>query len=171
MLLKGPNISLRALEPTDLELLYFWENDPEVWEISHTLAPFSKFVLTQYLETQHLDIYESKQLRLVVVDQNRIPVGLIDLFDFEPKHSRAGIGVLIDKNARGKGYAKEALQVLISYCFKHLDLNQVYANIGENNVASKKLFLSMGFKLIGTKKDWVKTVNGFEDELMYQLLS
>lgn len=171
MLLKGIKISLRALEPTDLELLYFWENDPEVWEVSHTLAPFSKFVLAQYLETQHLDIYASKQLRLVVMDRNRVPVGLIDLFDFEPKHGRAGIGILIDKNARGKGYAKEALEVLIRYCFKHLDLNQVYANIGENNMHSKKLFTSMGFQLIGTKRDWVKTENGYDDELMYQLLA
>ena len=86
MLLSGEKVSLRALEPSDLDLIYSWENNPDVWEISHTLTPFSKFVLTQYLKNQHLDIYSSKQLRLVVMDQNNLAVGLIDLFDFDPKH-------------------------------------------------------------------------------------
>lgn len=168
MLLKGLNISLRALEPTDLELIYFWENDPEVWKFSHTLTPFSKFVLAQYLETQHLDIYASKQLRLVVIDSNKFPVGLIDLFEFDPKNRRAGLGILIDVNARGKGFAKEALQLIEDYCFNHLDLTQVYANIGATNEKSLKLFESSGYEKVGVKKRWIKTSEGFEDEALYQ---
>lgn len=171
MLLTSENISLRALEPSDLELLYYWENNPKVWEVSHTLAPFSKFVLTQYLESQHLDIYASKQLRLVIIDKNKVPVGLIDLFDFEPKHKRAGIGILIDVAARGKGYAKEALIVMQDYCFNHLDLFQIYANIGCENKPSLTLFESLGFEKIGVKKGWIKTPNGFEDEVLYQKLN
>jgi len=171
MLLKGKNISLRALEPTDLEVIYYWENDPEIWEVSHTLAPFSRFVLTQYLETQHLDIYASKQLRLVIVDKNRVPVGLIDLFEFEPKHKRAGVGILIDVNARGKGYARESLELMEEYCFNHLDLHQIYANIGVSNKASLTLFETLGYKKVGVKKDWIKNANGFEDEALYQKLN
>jgi diamine N-acetyltransferase len=72
MFLVSKKVSLRALEPTDLDFIYSWENNPNVWEISNTLVPFSKFVLTQYLETQHLDIYTSKQLRLVVLDEKKI---------------------------------------------------------------------------------------------------
>ena len=99
MLLSGEKVSLRALEPSDLDLIYSWENNPDVWEISHTLVPFSKFVLTQYLKTQHLDIYTSKQLRLVVMDKNSLAIGLIDLFEFEPTHKRAGVGILVDVNS------------------------------------------------------------------------
>lgn len=171
MLLKGGNIALRALEPSDLELLYYWENDPKVWEVSHTMAPFSKFVLAQYLETQHLDIYTSKQLRLVIVDCNKVPVGLVDLFDFDPQHKRAGVGILIDVNARGKGYAREAIKVIEDYCFNHLDLHQVYANIGVNNSPSITLFESLDYKKSGIKKSWIKTPDGFEDELLYQKLN
>lgn len=170
MYLKGAIISLRALEPTDLKLIYDWENDPKVWEVSHTLAPFSKFVLTQYLETQHLDIYTSKQLRLVAIDENKSPIGLIDLFDFDPKHKRAGIGILIDANERGKGFAKAALRLLHDYCFNHLDLHQVYANIGAGNSKSLSLFEGLGYSKIGIKKDWIKSKDGFEDEVLYQKL-
>lgn len=171
MLLTGKNIKLRALEPEDLDFIYSWENDPKVWEVSHTLAPFSRFVLTQYLESQHLDIYVSKQLRLVVVDKNKVPIGLIDLFDFEPKHKRVGVGILIDFNFRGKGYAKEALSLLLDYCFDHLDLVQVYANIGLDNKQSLILFKNLGFKKVGVKKNWNKTKSGFEDEILYQKLN
>lgn len=171
MLFKGEKISLRALEPTDLELIYFWENDPEVWEVSHTLTPFSKFVLTQYLETQHLDIYTSKQLRLVAIDKNRRPIGLIDLFDFDPKHKRAGVGVLVNKDVRGRGVAKEALELMQDYCFNHLDLNQLYANIGCDNAKSISLFENLGYEKVGVKKAWIKTSEGFTDEALYQKLN
>ena len=62
--LQGKHISLRALEPEDLEFLFQIENNESFWEVSHTQTPFSKFLLKQYLENAHLDIYEAKQLRL-----------------------------------------------------------------------------------------------------------
>ena len=171
MFLIGEKVSLRALEPTDLDFIYFWENDPNVWELSNTLVPFSKFVLTQYLKTQHLDIYSSKQLRLVIMNHKKRAIGLIDLFDFDPKHKRAGVGILIDVNHRKKGFAKEALELIEDYCFNHLDLKQIYANIGLDNLISKKLFENLGYQKVGVKKDWIKTNKGYVSEVLYQKIS
>ena len=171
MFLVGEKVSLRALEPTDLDFIYFWENDPNVWELSNTLVPFSKFVLTQYLKTQHLDIYSSKQLRLVIMNHKKRAIGLIDLFDFDPKHKRAGVGILIDVNHRKKGFAKEALELIEDYCFNHLDLKQIYANIGLDNLISKKLFENLGYQKVGIKKDWIKTNKGYVSEVLYQKIS
>lgn len=164
-------VSLRALEPTDLELLYSWENNPSLWDVSNTHVPFSKFVLTQYLETQHIDIYTSKQLRLVAMDKNNVPVGLVDLFDFDSKHKRVGLGILIDSKERGKGYARESLKLMEKYCFNQLDLNQIYANIGIDNQPSLNLFESLGYLKVGVKRDWIKTANGFLDEVLYQKIN
>ena len=171
MFLKGDDIQLRALEPNDLDLLYTWENNSEIWNVSQTLVPFSKFVLRQYLENQHLDIYTTKQLRLVIVNSNNIPVGLIDLFDFDPQNSRAGIGILIsDEKDRGKGYSKSALKILLDYAFNHLDLHQVYANVGVDNIPSIGLFTGLNFKEIGVKKDWIKNGVSFQDEILFQCI-
>ena len=101
--LKGIHINLRAIEPTDLTFLCQIENDELFWEVSNTQKPFSKFLLQQYLENAQQDIYEAKQLRLVIEDKNETPVGLIDLFDFDPKHKRAGIWIVISKKFEGKG--------------------------------------------------------------------
>ena len=161
---------MRALEPSDLELLYQWENDSSIWKVSQTLTPYSKHILTQFLETAHLDIFTTKQLRLMIIKEG-FSIGTIELFDYDPVNSRAGIGILIaQENERRKGYAKEALGLMIEYAFKHLKINQLYCNISSSNKISLNLFSSLDFILVGVKKKWNKTSVGWEDELLFQLL-
>ncbi len=169
--LKGEHIYLRALEPEDLEFIYTIENDEQIWEMSATQTPYSRFLIRQYLENAQQDIYEAKQLRLMICTHDDAMLGLIDLFDFNPTHRRAGIGILIaEREERGKGYGKEALQLLVEYGKRHLHLHQLYANISADNIASIKLFEKQGFQSIGIKKDWNLVGTTFKDELLYQLL-
>ena len=169
-MLKGENIQLRALEPSDLETLYHWENDINIWKVSQTITPFSKHVLSKYLENAHQDIFTAKQLRLII-EKNSRSIGTIDLFDFDPTHQRAAGGIWIaDHGERQKGYAREALKILIDYAFKHLQLKQIYCNISSINKASINLFSGLDFILVGVKKDWNKTQEGWEDELLFQRL-
>ena len=124
--LKGQHIYLRALEPEDLEFIHAIENDESVWEISNTQTPYSKFLIKQYLENSHKDIFEVKQLRLVISSYDNEPLGMIDLFDFDFKNRRAGVGILVkESNDRQRGYGREALQLLINYSFTHLNLHQL----------------------------------------------
>ncbi|WP_440122097.1 GNAT family N-acetyltransferase [Tenacibaculum sp. Ill] len=170
--LTGTYIKLRALEPEDLGFLFQIENNESFWEVSHTQAPFSKFLLKQYLENAHLDIFEAKQLRLVIEDKvTGKSIGMIDLFDFNPQHKRAGIGILIHPDFQQKGFASEALQLLINYCFTHLHLHQLYANITNDNTNSLHLFEKQNFKLIGVKKDWIFYNGTYKDELLFQLIN
>ena len=170
--LKGTHINLRALEPEDLSFLFQIENNESFWEISHTQAPFSKFILKQFLKNAHLDIYEAKQLRLIIEDKtNQQPLGMIDLFDFNPQHKRAGIGILIHPNFQQNGFASEALSLLIKYCFTHLQLHQLYANITDDNKNSIHLFTKHQFKEIGVKKDWIFTNNSYKNEILFQLIN
>ena len=171
--LKGENIFLRALEPEDLEFVHAIENDEEIWTYSNTQTPYSKFLIRQYLENAHQDIYEAKQLRLAICKNNTsAAIGLIDLFDYDPRNHRAGIGIVIqNKNSRGQGFGAESLGLLINYSFKQLHLHQLYANIGTENVASIALFTKFGFEMIGVKKDWT-FVNGiYKDEAVFQLIN
>lgn len=175
--LENSVIRLRAPEHSDIDILYVWENNMEIWKVSNTITPFSRFVLKKYIETAHLDIWDTKQLRLIIEakDENthmHIPVGIIDLFDFDPFHLRAGIGILIaNSEYRQKGYASEALKLIIRYSFEILQLHQLYCNISVDNTISLQLFHSVGFESIGVKKEWLKTVNGWKDELMLQVIN
>ena len=118
--LLGKNINLRALEPEDLDFLFDTENDESLWEISSTQTPYSKYTLQKYIENAHQDIYEAKQYRFVICDTKSMPVGMIDLFDFNPQHQRVGIGILINSKYRTKGYGSEALKMIIDYAFTYL---------------------------------------------------
>lgn len=175
--LAGRNIRLRAIEPSDLDVLYEWENDPENWLVSNTTAPFSRHVLGKYLETAHLDIYETRQLRLMIDraeaegDKNET-IGIIDLFDFDPLHLRAGIGILIArKEDRLKGMATEALGLLIEYAFQNLHLHQLFCNVTEDNPGSLSLFKKLGFSEAGRKKDWLRSKDSWVDVLLLQKIN
>jgi len=162
-------VRFRALEPEDIDVLFEWENDSSIWEVSNTYEPFSKYILAKYIKESQRDIYESKQVRLVIETLEGHPVGAIDLFDFDPFHQRAGVGILIhDEKDRKLGYATDALQLLCIYAASHLRLHQLFANITEDNQASIQLFKSNGFELCATKKDWRRTLDGWKDELMFQ---
>jgi diamine N-acetyltransferase len=170
--LKGEHIYLRALEPEDLEFIYAIENDESVWEISNTQTPYSKFLIKQYLENSHKDIFEVKQLRLVISSYDNEALGMIDLFDFDFKNRRAGVGILVKQNSdRKRGYGREALQLLINYSFTHLNLHQLYCNISEDNQASIKLFTNQGFEQIGLKKDWIFSDKTYKNEYLFQLIN
>ncbi len=169
--LKGKHIYLRALEPEDLEFLYQLENNPEVWEISGTTAPYSKHVLKQYLENTHRDIYDVKQLRLCICNTKDIVIGLVDLFDFDPKNRRAGIGIILVEGERDKGVGAETLLLICDYAFSVLDVRQLYANVTLDNEKSLYLFRKLGFEQVGVKKDWIFFNGHYKDEVLFQKIN
>lgn len=117
-LLEGENIRLRAIEPEDLELLYRWENHSEWWGFGSTLAPYSRYQLKEYIKRSHCDIYELKQLRLMIEQLADVTtVGSVDLYDFDPYHLHAGVGILVDSDYQQQGIASEALALLERYAF------------------------------------------------------
>jgi len=175
--LENNTIILRALEPGDVDILYRWENNPENWFVSNTRTPFSRDVIRQYVENSHKDIYELKQLRLMIQMKappadSSLAVGAIDLFDFDPYHLRAGVGILIaEKEQRSRGLASDALQLLNDYAFSVLGLHQLYCNIASDNESSIRLFAKSGFKQTGEKTDWLRSNSSWINELLLQKIS
>ena len=164
--MNGENISLRPVEPQDLDLIYKWENDPELWIVSSTHTPFSRNTLQKYLDSIH-DIFKDEQLRMVITDQKN-DIGLVDLFEMNTINRRVGVGILIDVKYRNHGYASEAIRLILDYAFNTLHMNQVFCNILEDNQVSINLFEKLGFKNSGRKKSWVLKDDKWHDELIYQ---
>ncbi|MFW5851322.1 MAG: GNAT family N-acetyltransferase [Bacteroidota bacterium] len=169
--LETDKIKLRALEPQDIDILYNWENDLDVWLVSSTVTPFSRDILQKYIAAAHLDIYSVKQLRLIVeVKDSTFPVGMVDLFDFDPHNKRCGIGVFIASEYQNKGYAQQSIACVKKYVRDVLFLNQLYAEISQINLPSLHLFSKLNFVHTGTKKAWVLTPEGYIDQLFFQCL-
>jgi len=167
--LKGENIFLRALESDDIDYLFSLENNEKYWSISDAQVPFSRYLLTSYLENSDMDIYKVKQLRLVISNYEKSTIGLIDLFDIDFKNKRAGVAIIINENKQRNGYAKEAIDLLIKYSKTHLSLHQLYCNVLEDNISSLKLFKSADFIEVGVKKEWIMFDGKFKNEVLLQL--
>ncbi|MDH8700676.1 diamine N-acetyltransferase [Dysgonomonadaceae bacterium PH5-43] len=171
-LLENTNILLRALEPEDLDALYKWENDSSLWNYGSTLTPYSKFALREYLSSSTQDIFQTRQLRLMIVEKaSDKAIGTIDLYDFEPLNLRAGVGILLDADYRNKGFGLQALELMKEYAFRFLLLKQLYAFIPVSNAPSRRLFTNAGYIDSGLLKDWIKTSNGFSDVYFMQQIN
>ena len=164
---------MRALEPQDIDVVYGWENDTDLWRVSGTMAPFSRHSLMRFIEEQQFDIYATRQQRLIIeadADGGAVAVGAVDMFDFDPQNRRAGVGVVVSKEFRRCGYAKEALQLLERYARDVLHLHQLWCSIGADNNASLALFRTAGYTECGRRLEWILTPNGPLDELLLQKL-
>ena len=169
MLLENEHIRLRAVEPEDLDRLYAWENNTRLWDVGNTRNPYSRYVLKQYIINSDKDIYETRQLRLMMVSVvTGETVGTVDLFDFDIHHSRIALGLFVDAAFQGKGYARESLHVVEEYVFGYLKINQLYCHISENNIPSMHLFEQELYEKTGLLKDWIKTAVGFENIVLFQ---
>lgn len=162
---------LRALEPSDVELLYLWENDPAVWSAGCTLAPFSRQQLADYVIGYDGDIYSARQLRLMIVsDTTGETVGTVDLYDFDPANSRCGVGILIAPPYRRQGYALKALGEIADYCRARLSLHQLWCVAGADNHSSRQLFARAGYTASGCLRSWLRSDGRYTDAYILQLM-
>lgn len=168
-----PTVELRALEPDDLDFLYALENDRTIWAVSDTLAPVSRHALREYLQHAAADFYEVRQLRLVVASLAwGQAVGVVDLFDFDPRHQRAGVGITIRSSERRRGYAWHTLQLVKEHARDTLYLHQLYCTIAQDNRASISLFKKAGFRQVGVRQEWLRDAasSGWVNAVEMQLI-
>lgn len=170
-LMKDNRITLRALEPEDLDIIYQWENDAALWRYGATTAPFSRRLILEYLKTYSADIYAQRQLRLMIclaADGTR--VGLIDLFDFDPTHRRASVGLMVDRRFQNRGIGSRALAMMADYGRKVLHMHQLSAQVAVSNEKSIRLFQRAGYTACGTLREWLCTADGYVDVAQFQLM-
>ncbi len=169
-MLVGSKVYLRAVEKSDATTIYMWENNPENWKVSNTEVPFSMFDIMALIEHQ-ADLRKSGQLRFVILEKDtERPLGVIDLYEVNFKHGYASVGILIAMDAdRGKGFAAEALQLLIHYTRDYLELRNLQCSIHGDNFASIAFFERMNFHKVGVRKGWLRFKGNEIDEICYQL--
>ncbi len=169
MILNDGTITLRAVEPSDLDTLYLWENDTSLWNVSLTTAPLSRQQLWEYINSYDADIYNSKQLRFII-DCNGVSIGTVDIFDFDAQHRRAFIGIFIAAQYRRNGFAFRALSLIEEYSHKIIGMHQLSAIVSVENAPSLSLFKAQGFTTSGRLRSWLRSGNSYTDAIILQKL-
>ena len=158
------------MEPEDLVALYRIENDTTLWDIGPTNVSYSRYVLRDYIAHSSADIYTDKQVRQIIENAAGETVGVIDLCNFEPRHLRAEVGIIIQNDCRGKGYAAAAMHWLIDYSRRILHLHQLYAVVDSDNTRCLQLFSQLGFVHNAVLKDWLMQYDCYRDAVLLQLM-
>lgn len=171
MTLSNDKVSLRAPEPSDLDFLFLLENDPDAADNGILTAPVSRQQMWNYINSYSADIFATGELRLVIADNaSGNAVGAIDLCDFSARDRRAFVGIAIDSSCRRQGFGRSALALLCSYASATIGLHSLAASVAADNVASRALFTSCGFRSCGRLRSWVRRGNTYEDAQLYQIL-
>ncbi|MBR1881552.1 MAG: GNAT family N-acetyltransferase [Muribaculaceae bacterium] len=156
-LLNNEVLALRALEPTDLDLLFAWENDASLWLATDTSAPYSRQLLWQYLKSYTGDIFASRQLRLMIeLQETHEAIGTLDFFHFDPWNNRAEVGLYVAAPHRGNGYGSMAMRLAVQYARDHVGMRLLYGYALKENEAVLHAFASAGFTCVATLPHWVK---------------
>ncbi|MCR4993946.1 MAG: GNAT family N-acetyltransferase [Bacteroidales bacterium] len=160
------SVSLRALEPEDLELIYHLENDSTFWRFGASTVPYSRYALRQYLSSAQNDIFTDKQVRLVI-EQDGEALGLADLYNFDAMHLRAEIGLIVLPEHQGRHVGRKAMELLCKYAIQ-LHLHQLYAIIAATNKPATRLFRSLDFEASSVLHDWLRDEEQFVDATVWQ---
>jgi len=163
------HITLRAMEPEDLDLLYQIENDRQLWDVGSANVPYSRYILYNYIASSSGDIYSDHQVRLIVENGVGETVGIADVINFDTKNLRAEVGIVIAREHRQKGYAGQTLVKLSEYAMQVLHLHQLYAIVDLTNTISLQVFKNAGYEQHSVLKDWLYDGKKYRDAVLMQI--
>lgn len=147
-------LTLRALEPEDVDTIYLWENDVSEWYSRQNMTPASRYQIWQYIHSYDGSLYGGNQLRMMACLADGIPVGTVDLYDIDAANRRAWVGIYIAPQWRGRGYAHETLRQISQYAYDHLAIAHLAAEVAADNEPSCRLFEAAGYRLGGCLHAW-----------------
>lgn len=168
---EGERIYLREVRLSDVnENYYRWMNDPEVTQyLESRFHPNSLEGLRDYVAGKVQD-RDNVFLAIVLKDGDR-HVGNIKIGPINWIHRFADIGILIgEKECWGKGYAAEAIRLVVDYAFRVLNLRKLTASCYEVNHGSVKAFEKVGFVIEGVRKQHFYCDGTYTDGVLLGLL-
>jgi diamine N-acetyltransferase len=183
------DLNLRAIEPTDVDKLYLWENNPEIQQAGGVRAPMSRHQLWEYANNYDANPFSAGQLRLIIElkptadgsqatdSQNKATAeggqqptvcGVVDLYDVDAVNLRAMVGIMVAPQYRNRGIASGALTLLEAYCRDLLGLHSLGAEVAADNQPSLALFSRCAYSHVGTRPQWYRRRNRFVDARLLQ---
>lgn len=149
--LAGQLVGLGPLDRAYLPDYHRWANDRDTsrtlglsWPVTMDAVTATFEVRSAATDAVWFTIHEFSTMR---------PVGLVYLFQVEPRHRRATFGILIgEADARGRGYGTEATRLVLSYAFEHYGLSNVLLTVYADNLAGQAAYRKAGFREFGRRR-------------------
>lgn len=147
-ILESRRIYLEPLTSNHLSQKYVdWLNDPEVNKYLDSGGDYTIEKLKYFLQ----DVEQKDVLFWAIhLKTSKQHIGNIKIDPIISKYGLCEYGILIgEKSAWGKGYAQEASEIVINYCFDQLNLRKMTLGVVEKNINAIKLYTNLGFSIEG----------------------
>lgn len=143
-------VTLRPLERSDLHFVHLLNNNRSVMGYWFE-EPYESFVELEQLYSKH--IHDQSERRFIVEDSGGEPVGLVELVEIDHLHRRAEFLIMIAPERQGRGYARAATRLAISYAFRVLNLYKLYLLVDVDNTRAIRIYEGQGFQREGVLVD------------------
>lgn len=163
------DITLRAIEESDLEIIREMMNDPEIENMTGGYSfPISGYQQKKWFENLS---NSDKELRTIIETKEHGAIGLVMLTDIDWKNrtAQSHSKIATSKNSRGKGYGTKASKALVKYAFEELNLNLIYSQILSYNLASQRTREKCGFKKDGILRNRVYKNGTYHDVVVWSI--
>jgi len=168
----GERIILRKLRFSDALDIYRNLQDKEMVKWASGIPwPYKKQDAVKFIRKTHYKIRKKSgyAFGIVLKETNKV-IGVVDVFHIDWKNKNAELGYWLGKKYWGKGYMTEAVKLMLKFAFEKLKLHRVYANLFEENVASRRVLEKTGFKLEGVRRECKYRYNRWHNELNFGIL-
>lgn len=145
-----PTVRLRPLERGDLHFVHQLNNNRSVMSYWFE-EPYESFVELEELFRKH--IHDQSERRFIVEDADGERVGLVELVEIDHLHRRAEFLIMISPERQGRGYARAATRLAISYAFRVLNLYKLYLLVDVDNARAIAIYEGAGFRREGVLVD------------------
>lgn len=164
----GSKVTLRPGNEDDIYLLQKWYNDAEL----NKLAGWSNSRITaSKLRYNMSRSFGYDPMNLIIDNENRIPIGTIQLYDFNEQDKGCKLGIRIgDRDYWSKGYGADAVNTLLEYAFMKIDIYRVTLKVYEYNERAVKCYLKCGFSYEGRTRQSAYIDGKFYDEIIMGIL-
>jgi diamine N-acetyltransferase len=167
--LEGKKVYLRPLTSADLPQLHVWFNDPILRGQTGEVFPTDQAGMEEFLTRVHND-KERVWLGIVVSEDDRL-IGEIGLLRMFPAWRTTDLSIIIgDCTAHGKGYGREAIDLMLDYAFGALNFHRVAIGVVGSNERALKFYEHIGFKREGVQRDGYFFDHHYQDFVMMSLL-
>ena len=142
-----PKVKLRELSLEDVDDRYQWCLDKEVTNhlnMPEKYPPFSREETRKWIEMciNHTNGYEQK----AIITEDGKHIGWIDLKNIDNLNKHAELGIAIgDKRFWGKGYGLSAMNEMLLFGFKELQLNKIWLRVEIDNKKAIKSYERIGY--------------------------
>ena len=150
-ILDWQNTELTPLEESDLDLLYTWQNEPNIRDLTMGFRfPVQRETVKEWI--RHQREQNAKSRIVFAIRQQYALVGTAQLHSIDQYQRRASLGIYIgDLKRRNNGLGFVSCSLIIDYAFNGLDFRKIGLEVVSINKNAIRLYEKLGFKKEGVR--------------------